>query len=183
MSLFSSNFFNQELNWTGLLVELGPKNFAQLQNNRPKELAVVHGAVCDEEKIVHYYERGSVGGIAEFVSEKHKKIHWGGDNVKLQEIKCSPLSNIITRHVGDPFFFDFFSLDIEGAEFEALRSLDFNRVGFGIILIECDGTNVLKNMAVRAFLTSKGYQFIDDRARSCWFVHPDFADIYLDVLH
>ena len=35
----------------------------------------------------------------------------------------------------ETFYFDFFSLDIEGSEFEALQSLDFSKVGFGIILV------------------------------------------------
>lgn len=109
------------------------------------------------------------------------KKFWG--DVTLQEIKCSPLSNLIKRHVGEPFFFDFFSLDIEGAEFEALQSLDFSQVGFGIILIECDSQNHLKNLAVQAFLTSHGYHYMYDKARSCWFYHDDFADIYRNVLH
>merc|ERR1712032_1523451 len=46
----NSYFFNRVLNWTGLLVELGPHHFVRLKENRPHELAVVHAGVCDVER-------------------------------------------------------------------------------------------------------------------------------------
>jgi hypothetical protein len=69
-------------------------------------------------------------------------------------------------------------LDIEGAELEAIHSIDFQRVGFGIILVECDEHDELKNMALRTFLESKGYIFLMDRNRSYWFVNNNFWSIY-----
>jgi hypothetical protein len=46
---------------------------------------------------------------------------------------------------------------IEGAEYEALASLDLDNVAFGIIFIEADKHNERKNLAVRTLLQSNGY--------------------------
>jgi hypothetical protein len=69
-----------------------------------------------------------------------------------------PLRTIIEENVvGSPAYFDIFSLDVEGAEFEALASLDFSKAAFGIVLVEADEHNLRKNMAVRAILERNGY--------------------------
>ena len=48
----------------------------------------------------------------------------------------TPLRNIMTKHICEPAYFGFVSVDIEGGEFEALQSLDCDKIAFGIILIE-----------------------------------------------
>jgi len=179
----NSYFFNHVLNWTGLLVEMGPDNFVKLEENRPNELAVVHAAVCDVEKEVHYIESGAVSGIVEFAGKAFQDTWWKDRNLSMHNITCSPLRNIVEKHVGEPFYFDFFSLDIEGAELTALQSLDFSRIGFGIILVECDEQNPLKNMALRFFLKSKGYEYFDTINRSWWFFNVHWASIYKDLLY
>mmetsp|Transcript_53168 Transcript_53168/g.161526 ORF Transcript_53168/g.161526 Transcript_53168/m.161526 type:complete len:95 (+) Transcript_53168:64-348(+) len=70
------------------------------------------------------------------------------------------------------------SLDIEGAELVALQSLHLGRVGIGIIFVECDRSDELKNLALRAILGGKGYEHLMEKDRSCWFYNRGFAAIY-----
>jgi FkbM family methyltransferase len=184
--LFSNTFvFNRALQWQGLLVEASPSNYQKLVQNRPNELATVHAAVCDKRRMVHYYDhptRLAVRGIWEFAPESFRQRWW--KNVTIEQttpVECSPLRDILEQHVPNQHYFDFFSLDIEGAEFLALQSLDFDQVGFGIILIEADKHNQLKNLAVSTFMESKGYRFMDSYARSYWFVNKEFGTIYKDL--
>eukprot|EP00986_Skeletonema_menzelii_P002467 scaffold670_cov136-Skeletonema_menzelii.AAC.1 len=133
VSFSNTHVFNKVLGWNGVLVELGPKNFAALQKNRPNEIANVNAGVCDKKKTLHYVEYEAVGGIWEFSSQSFRDQWW--PNVKLEDtpsIKCEPLKDILENHAPNTTYFDFFSLDIEGAEFEALLSLDYSKVGFGI---------------------------------------------------
>ena len=58
--------------------------------------------------------------------------------------------------VRDPFFADFLSLDVEGAELQVLESLDFRRSAFGIVLVEADTGNRSKNEGVRRLLVENG---------------------------
>jgi hypothetical protein len=64
------------------------------------------------------------------------------------------MKQILQETVGSKFYFDFFSLDVEGAEYKVLKSIDFDQVGFGVVLVEADEHNQLKNMAVRTLLES-----------------------------
>ena len=65
-------------------------------------------------------------------------------------ILCTNLSSV----------FDFFSLDVEGAEMSVLESIDFERTAFGVILVEADEHNEMKNLAMRQFLELRGYTFL-----------------------
>jgi hypothetical protein len=187
----NTHLFNKALDWKGLLIEAGPFAFHNLTQNRPNELAVVHAAVCKEgKKTLHYVEPekkwlGVVGGIWEFSTPSFRQQWWNGVTIEQAiPIQCMPLRTIIEENiVGSPAYFDIFSLDVEGAEFEALSSLDFSKAAFGIVLVEADQHNLRKNMAVRAILERNGYVFTDHAQNSQWFVNKDFDIIYQDVLY
>jgi FkbM family methyltransferase len=178
--------FHKGLDWKGVLVEASPRNYKKMVQNRPNEIANVHAAVCEKRMDLHWVEvdRPTVGGILEFAAESFKDRWWSDADIQnAEKIQCIPLKDLLDEQVGKHFFFDFFSLDIEGAEYEALASLDFNSVAFGVILVEALGYNEKKNLAVRTFLESNGYIFLGLTNRSYWFVNGGFANVYKDLLH
>eukprot|EP00985_Skeletonema_marinoi_P002680 scaffold1107_cov113-Skeletonema_marinoi.AAC.2 len=138
----NSYVYNKGLNWTGVLVEASPRNYQQLVINRPNEIANVHAESLP-----------AVGGFQEFASPEFQKRWWSKDQIQnAQVIKCHTLEQILLDKVGPGFYFDFFSLDVEGAELSVLRSINFDLVGFGVIVMEVDGHNATKNIAARILL-------------------------------
>jgi hypothetical protein len=197
----NTHVFHEGLDWKGVLVEASPTNYKSLVRNRPNEIANVHAGVCKKRMELHWVEGKdpAVGGILESAPESFKKSWWTKEAIQnATTIQCMPLKDIIEEHVGKNFFFDFFSIDIEaseyeqlasldfdneGSEYEALASLDFDSVAFGIILIEADGLNERKNLALRTLLESNGYNLLYNKDRSHWFGNRAFASVYKDVLH
>ena len=183
----NSHVFNKALGWKGLLVKLNPINYKELVKNRRDEIAVVHAAVCANHQTVHYVAgdeiNRAVGGIWEFAAPSFRKNWWKDVTVDtLPAIECSPLQDIISKQVAKEAYFDFFSLDIEGAESMALKSIDFTKVSFGIILVEADSRNQRKNLALRTFLVNRGYIFLEKASGSYWFYNSRFDEIYSDLL-
>lgn len=176
----NSYVFNKKFNWKGVMIELDPSNFKRLQINRPDELATVHAAVCTKQQTVHLVQNhGAVSGIWEFANEKFRKGWW--KNVKMEEmipIECSPLAAILKKVVGDSFYFDFFSLDVEGAEYEVVISLNFSAVQFGVILVESDGGNIAQSKKIRDVLVRNGYKYMGQVATNMWFVNSNMQEIY-----
>ena len=118
-------------------------------------------------------------GFEEFADPEFKKKWWSeGQLQNAQVIKCKTLEQILLDNVGPRFYFDFFSLDVEGAELSVLRSINFDRVAFGVILVEADEHNPSKNLDVRNLLESHGYNYLEDKFRSSWFVNKDFSVLY-----
>ena len=85
------------------------------------------------------------------------------------------------------YYFDFYSLDVEGAELSALRSIDFGRTAFGVLIVERNIDNVV-NREVDALLDSNGYNKMHHKKnhgcegfRNMWYVNKDFDAIYESV--
>lgn len=180
----NSHVFNKALDWKGVLIEASPANYVDLVLNRQNEIATINAGICGEEKDLHWVSKGAVGGFIEFAAESYKERWWTQEDIQNAKlIRCKKLKDVLFETVGDNFHFDFFSLDVEGAEYDALMSLDFDAVSFGVILVESDLHNQLKNFAVRQLLTSNGYTFTADFHSSYWFVNNNFGTIYQDLLH
>jgi hypothetical protein len=190
--LFSNTHaFHFGLGWKGLLLDASPRNFEELKRNRPNELALVHAGVCYGTNDLHWVEGrdGATGGFLEFATEEHKKRFFPKESIaNSQAVQCQPLGDTLREKLGDYIFFDFYSLDIEGAELDALATLDFDKVSFGMIFVESNGQNSLKDMAIRTLLESNGYVFLSTNTESghlasAWFVNKDWHSIYRDQMY
>jgi hypothetical protein len=177
------------------IVEPNPVNYANLIINRPHELACVHAAVCAKRQMVHFIQgrRKAVGGIWEFADDDFKQTWWRrGRIVSNTSIECVPFLDLVRENVvassndlltptTSKYFFDFFSLDIEGGEIELLSTLDFTSIEFGVILVEASRM-LHRNLAILSLLEQNGYRYEMNHARSLWFVHNDFFSIYRGIL-
>ncbi|KAL7548211.1 hypothetical protein ACHAWF_011505 [Thalassiosira exigua] len=186
--LYSNTYvFNTVLKWKGVLIELMPHHYESLSKNRAMEIATVHSGVCSYPRKLHFFgRRPATGGIYEFTTPEFRKKWWDDvavDHPSVKEIDCDALDALLRKYAPENDYFDFLSLDVEGSELEALMSIDFDRVGFGIIFAEAEEHNHLKNLAVRQFMASRGYSFLQESAGSQWFVNGDFHRIYYDLLY
>eukprot|EP00525_Craspedostauros_australis_P007055 CAMPEP_0198115202 /NCGR_PEP_ID=MMETSP1442-20131203/6376_1 /TAXON_ID= /ORGANISM="Craspedostauros australis, Strain CCMP3328" /LENGTH=314 /DNA_ID=CAMNT_0043772665 /DNA_START=137 /DNA_END=1081 /DNA_ORIENTATION=+ len=182
----NSYVFNKGLDWKGVLIEANPASYQKVLVNRPNELARVHAGVCLDERDLHYIHSSdpAVCGFLEFAAEGFKKRWWTPAMINNALIvRCRRLDKILSETVGTTFHFDFFSLDVEGAELLALQSLNFNEYQFGVILVEADGANGRKDQAIKTILHRAGYTFIGTINRSNWFVNDNFDLIYDDVIY
>lgn len=173
----NSHWFSHVANWTGVLIEANPHSFELLKQNRPKDI-LVHSAVCSSDQHVHYIHGSerAVGGIWEFMAPSFRELwHPNIDVLQLPSVRCRPLHDILSE--SQIHYFDFFSLDVEGAELDVLKTLG-SRVRFGVIFVEADGLNPQKDLAVRQLLQHQGYTFDMHQNRSNWFVNADFWKIY-----
>eukprot|EP00580_Thalassiosira_gravida_P015631 CAMPEP_0201664822 /NCGR_PEP_ID=MMETSP0494-20130426/6172_1 /ASSEMBLY_ACC=CAM_ASM_000839 /TAXON_ID=420259 /ORGANISM="Thalassiosira gravida, Strain GMp14c1" /LENGTH=100 /DNA_ID=CAMNT_0048143673 /DNA_START=671 /DNA_END=970 /DNA_ORIENTATION=- len=88
-------------------------------------------------------------------------------------VQCTPLQTILDHAVGmGSRYFDFMTLIVEGAELSALRGLDFERVGFGVIIVKKQGRDERGNeleAKIQELLSNAGYDRVDDRTKTCGF--------------
>jgi len=157
-------------NWTGLLVEADPGNFARL-NQSNRQAAMMHAAACEH-----------VGGTIPFLMNKHRDREKGFSPVSVQldavshgfkerfltdskateivHVACMPLKRMM-RQAGFDAGMTFLSLDVEGAEDKVLATVDPSL--FTVVLVEwapegslVDATNTSKNGRVHERLVAAG---------------------------
>jgi FkbM family methyltransferase len=143
------------LGWTGICIEANAALAKECEQNRPAS-RVIQAAVWSEEKTVvfEYPHSGNdflsrIGGLA--VNENY----FAGDFTSTIDVEmvAKPLTALIGT--GNQHF-DYFSLDIEGAELEALKGIDWDNTSFGYIAIEYGHRESFKQ-EIQAFMQAHGY--------------------------
>lgn len=162
------------LGWRGMLIEPSPSNFRNLEQNRPNVIGV-NAAVCSNVSQVHFFsrpERQDMNTIVEFASAEfwaaaHPMVDRNDPAVlaKMPTITCLPLQLILQFfHIRNV---DLLSLDVEGAEFEVVKTLDFKRLNIKHVVIEATGLNGPKDEQVRQYMLASGYTL---HAHNDWFI-------------
>jgi len=130
-------YFEMKHNWTGLLVEAVPSAFAAgLQKNRKVWgiqtclSPITKPTVVDFAQGQAYInENGEPEGMAGIVSEDH--LEGREDTLKIQ---CMPFYSILLA-LDNPTV-NWISLDIEGAEYEVLKTVPWDKVDIQSLTVE-----------------------------------------------
>lgn len=171
----------ETLGWHRILIE-GDPTHKQGLSKHINSLAY-SCAICESAQTVHYIGGSRTSGIIEFMSDSFmKRFHndirriprdeWT-NRTEAKAIQCIPLKSILEyrriNHV------NFLVLDVEGGEMEVLRSIDYSRVRFDVMVVETERKFRPVGYAneVKSFLSHQGYRFlpIGKKSRNSWFVH------------
>ena len=159
--------------WNGVLVEASRTNYQNLVENvnKYRPTAAHHfGAVCSPPRTsTTLLDRLAVTGDVEIMPESFKR-GWHRKPIRMEGIPCKPMSSYIEKLK----MIDFFSLDVEGAELEAILTIDFNKVHVDIFLIELDHHNPARNYKVRQVLFNLNYiECMNVASRSALFLNKN----------
>lgn len=153
--------------WAGVLVEPFEGNFKRMSRTRSKSCHLVHAACVPfgygkETVEFTFSDLMSVANDLDVIlsdADSHidRGRKWLKNNFSLESFSAPARTvNEILLEVKAPQIIDFFSLDVEGAEFEVLKGVDHEAFRFTHLLVE---TGDLSRMT--AYLGSIGYQYVD----------------------
>ena len=136
----------EELGWKGICVDPFP-TYMEGRTCVMEKVVVSHSAGL----VVKFHTHSGLGGIADTLGR------WKAEAEKSPavELTTTTLEDVLTRNNAPPFI-HFISLDIEGAELDALKGLPFDRYRFGSMAIEHNDEEPKRSDLVK-FLAAKGY--------------------------
>jgi len=136
----------EELGWTGICVDPFPTH---MEDRTCRTEKVVVSSLAGQS--VKFHTHAGLGGIADTLGK------WK------EEASKSPVVEFTTTTLGEvlrqaqaPSFIHFMSIDIEGAELEALKGIPFDQYRFGAMAIEHNDEEP-KRSQIEEFLKGKGY--------------------------
>lgn len=137
----------EELGWTGICVDPFPTHM-EGRTCRMEKVVVSSAA----GQVVKFHTHSGLGGIADTLGK------WKDEAEKSPavELTTTTLADVLERN-GAPSFIHFLSLDIEGAELEALRAVPFDQYRFGAMAIEHNDEEPKRSDLLK-FLAERGYQ-------------------------
>ena len=173
--IYNSNTYALEtqLGWTGLLVEPHPDRYPEVVKNRS---AIVEKAcLTDKPGDVTFTlnpDAPGTSGILEEMSEPNR-VHAGFDRNEMPTVTVPgvPLWELLRRH-NAPHVIEYLSLDIEGAEWLALKDFPFDEYRILSMTIERGGREYLR-LAKR--LRSHGYRLARVAGPDDFFYHESLA--------
>ncbi len=133
--------------WKGICVDPFPSNMAGRTCQMFQEAVDAEGG-----HTVQFAAAGELGGISNYLDRWKDLVK----DAKTVELTTVTLGNILQR-ANAPSFIHFMSLDIEGAEEEALHGFPFDQYKLGSIAIEHNYEEP-KRSRIEQLLKSKGYQ-------------------------
>ena len=138
----------EDAGWTGICIDPFPRN---MQSRTCKTFA--EAVDSQAGRTVNFQNPGDFGGgIVEYagwwVSDK--------DKGKSVELRTTTIGDILQR-AGAPGFIHYLNIDIEGAEYEALRVFPFDRYRIGAITIEHNNDEA-RRIQLRDLLEGHGYR-------------------------
>ena len=142
----SNTFALERKGWSGICVDPFPTGMEGRTCQMFKEVAFSHPG-----KTVTFRSAGDLGGVGETLG-RWKTLAEQSPTVDLITVT---LGDILARANAPPYI-HFLSLDIEGAELEALQGLPFDRYAFGAMAIEHNEEEP-KRSAIQTLLERHGY--------------------------
>ena len=179
-TISNSLLFEMTRNWTGLLVEPNTGLFGKLSRVNRKAWSLPHCfSTTTRPEIVKFDVAGAHSGIT--IDGKPKP----GDGVaendperRIEKVQCFPVYSLLLA-LGNPVV-DYFSLDIEGAEFPVLKSIPWDKVKINVLGIEMPRLGVIfpgDEDDLRTFLAEKGFVFYQRVAFDEIFIQKDLLKL------
>ena len=143
-------------NWRGINIDLSEFSIDLFNFLRPDDINVVAAISNKKKKSIIYYQK-NLSQLTTISKEQSKKVFQG--NIKTKEVVTSTIDEILskTKYVNSTI--DFLNIDIEGLDFEALQSLNFEKYDPKLICIEIHNFKV-EDSVVYDFLKKKNYQLV-----------------------
>ena len=160
----NTKFFEDTLNWTGILIEPHPYKFNALKHNRPNNFLFNSLVSCHKDPLkFRYFVDGhsAVSGVENTLSQHHFDEYFNKYiNILPQDtvfITPKTLTEIV-KEAGLTHI-DLLSLDVEGHEYEVLKSWDFS-IPIDVILLETLGVQPESDELCREILLKHNYKFV-----------------------
>lgn len=134
--LSNTFFLESKLGWDGILIDANPE-FARLLREKRTSKVFECAVTSSNDSLVEFrIDNGELGGIVGDAFDNNQRVRADElKSAKIISVQTKTLESILDE-ANAPSVIDYLSLDIEGAEFEALRTFDFSKYKFKCLTVE-----------------------------------------------
>ena len=140
--------------WNGINIDISEFSIKLFNFMRPDDVNI-NSAISDSENEISFYYQKKLSQLSTI--KKNISTERMQGKIKEKKIKSFTLNSVLKNSKFKDKQIDFLNIDIEGADFEALRSLDFKTYNPKIICIEIMEKNIL-NSKIFNFLKNLNYK-------------------------
>ena len=159
---FSNTFYFYKKGWNGINIDAMPGSMEIFRKKRPRDINL-EIAVSDKAEILNYYafDEPAINGFSDELSSERESE--GISRVLFKKkIKTVTLADVLEKFLPKSQQIDFMSIDVEGLDFNVLKSNNWEKYRPEFILIELlnnDFDDIFKN-EIYCFLNKKAYKIV-----------------------
>jgi FkbM family methyltransferase len=159
----NTKFFEDSLGWSGVLIEPIPHLATACKQNRPRS-KVFQCAVSQSQTELDMYSHAAVSSVVGVTTPEYYNTWHKDKNIPVIRVSSRRLDDIL--HEAGVTHIDFWSLDVEGSEYEVLQTMDWS-IPVDLLCIEMlGGSHAELNGKCRLLLRERGYRMIETFAHN-----------------
>jgi FkbM family methyltransferase len=142
ISINNTLYFEKINNWTGVNIEANKTVYEKLVINRPTSINI-NCAVCNNNGTADFYSNTGYTEMLSGLKNNYDARHYNRLNKENKEMGCTTeIIKVETKKIeticteNNITHINYLSIDVEGAEFDVIKSINFNTVFIDVIEFE-----------------------------------------------
>lgn len=159
---YSNTFIFYKQGWHGINIDAMPNSMNAFNRIRPRDINI-ETPISDKKEVLTYYafNAPALNGFSKELSESRDGLR----DFKIifqKDMETQTLEEILDAHLPEGQEIDFLSIDVEGLDFQVLRSNNWNKYRPEVVLIEALDSNIEKalNSEISQYMQNHGYNMI-----------------------
>jgi len=159
---FSNTYLFYKRGWRGINIDAMPGSMKSFNRFRPRDINLEQPISNKKQKLIYYgFNEPALNGFSSNLSENRKKMK-EYHVIFTRELETITLDSVLELNLPNNINeIDFLTIDVEGLDFEVLRSINLKKYHPKFILIEILGSNSISEIsesAIAIYLRNHGYE-------------------------
>jgi FkbM family methyltransferase len=175
---FSNTYLFYQRGWSGVNIDAMPNSMKQFDKLRPHDINI-EKPVSEKKQILTYYafNEPALNGFSKEISKKRENNTKNKHHVIFtKEIETTTLEEILDSNLPKDKKIDFLSVDVEGLDFNVLKSNNFQKYHPSVIVTEIIGNSLfeIEKNPISQYLKDYNYVLYCKSINSVFFIDKDF---------
>lgn len=176
---FSNTYFYYKRNWKGINIDATPGSMKLFEETRERDINLEF-AVSDKKELLTYYifNEPALNSFDKELSLK-RNLMKKYSIIEKKDIYTVRLDYILDNYLPINQEIDFLSIDVEGFDFQVLKSNNWEKYRPKVILIELLSKNIddVINSKPYLFMKKLGYKYYAKTVGTHFFIREDFYKV------
>lgn len=134
---FSNTHLFYMKGWNGINIDAMPGSMITFNRDRPRDINIEAGIGLNTCELDFYiFNEAALNGFSKELSTVHQEVKSNHKIERVVKLSVLPLSVVLERHLPKGQDIDFMSVDVEGLDFEVLKSNDWFKYRPRFVLAE-----------------------------------------------
>lgn len=138
---FSNTYFFYKKGWSGINIDAMPGSMKPFESIRSRDINIERPISRKKQMLTYYaFNEPALNGFSKEISESRD----GLNNYRIEytkDIETSTLEEVLEESLPSHQVIDFLSIDVEGLDFDVIKSMDIKKYRPRVILVEVLGSS------------------------------------------